>query len=79
LIKTFKVLLPTREDWKRTLPSTDPKIEYWYTDGSGANDRYGAGIYGPRNDHKESIHLGKLATVFQAEGYCLSTDAQKSC
>jgi len=36
------------------LPSTDPKTEYWYTDGSGANDRgvNGAGIYGPRNDHE---------------------------
>jgi len=44
------------------------KFPYFGCDNrSGANDRYGAGIYGPRNDHKESIHLGKLATVFQAE------------
>jgi len=44
LIKTFKVLLPTREDWKRSLfPSPDPKIDYWYIDGSGVNDCYDAG------------------------------------
>jgi len=67
LVKTFKVTLPTREDWKKSLPSADPKADYWYADGSGANDRYGAGIYGPRINHEESIHLGRMATVFQAE------------
>jgi len=32
-----------------------------------SNSRYGAEIYEPRNNHRESIHLEKLATVFQAE------------
>jgi len=67
LEKTFKVLLLTKEDWKKFLPLTYPKVNYWYIDGSGTNDPYGAGIYGPRNNHRESIHLGKLVTVFQAE------------
>jgi len=44
LVKTFKVLLPSREDWKKFHLPKDPKVEYWFTDGSGANDRYGAGI-----------------------------------
>jgi len=60
LEKTFKVLLPTSENWKRSFPLKDPKVNYWYSDGSGANDRYGTEIYGPRNNHRESIHLGKL-------------------
>jgi len=67
LVKTFKVLLPSREDWKKFHLPKDPKVEYWFTDGSGANDRYGAGIYGPKNNHREIIQLGKLASVFQAE------------
>jgi len=71
-------LLPTRENWKRFFPSIDPKVDYWYINGSGANDRYGAGIYGPRNSQRESIHLGKLATVSKRK-YWPSTDVQKSC
>jgi len=67
MVKTFKVLHPTREDWKKSFPSTNPMVNYWYTDGSGTNDRYGAGIYGPKNNHRESIYLGNLATVFQGE------------
>ncbi|XP_032685833.1 uncharacterized protein LOC116850995 [Odontomachus brunneus] len=52
LEKKFKVLIPTRDDW---------------TNGLGVNGRYGVGIYGPKRNHRESIPLGWLATVFQAE------------
>jgi len=27
----------------------------WYTDRSGINNHFGAGIYGPRDNHNENI------------------------
>ncbi|XP_032685191.1 uncharacterized protein LOC116850698 [Odontomachus brunneus] len=65
--KKFKVLIPTRDDWNKSKLLADPKVNLWFTDGSGANGRYGVGIYGPKRNHRESIPLGGLATVFQAE------------
>jgi len=42
-------------------------IDIWYMDGSVINNCFGAGICGPRNNHRESIPMGSLSTVFQAE------------
>jgi hypothetical protein len=39
----------------------------WYTDRSGINNHFDAGIYGPRDNQKENIPVGSLSTVFQAE------------
>jgi len=36
-------------------------------DSSGAEGRFGAGVYGLRTNHRESYSLEELATVFQAE------------
>jgi hypothetical protein len=36
-------------------------------DGSGINNHFSAGVYGPRDNHRESIPMGSLCTVFQAE------------
>ncbi|XP_020298080.1 uncharacterized protein LOC109862437 [Pseudomyrmex gracilis] len=44
-----------------------PGVQAWFTDGSGVNGRFEAGIYCPGSNHRESFSLGKLATVFQAE------------
>ncbi|XP_072757484.1 uncharacterized protein [Anoplolepis gracilipes] len=65
--KTFKVLIPDRADWEnqRFIDRLSPDV--WYTDSSGNNGRYGAGIYAPKYNHKTSIPIGGLATVFQAE------------
>ncbi|XP_032688015.1 uncharacterized protein LOC116852108 [Odontomachus brunneus] len=65
--KKFKVLIPTRDDWNKSKLLADPKVDLWFTDGSDANGRYGVGIYGLKRNHRESIPLGGLATVFQAE------------
>ncbi|XP_018396627.1 PREDICTED: uncharacterized protein LOC108774895 [Cyphomyrmex costatus] len=67
LVKTFKVQIPTREDWSKPNNKTNPDVDTWFTDGSEANGRYGAGIYGPNINHEVSIPMGELATVFQAE------------
>ncbi|XP_018405957.1 PREDICTED: uncharacterized protein LOC108782235 [Cyphomyrmex costatus] len=67
LVKTFEVQIPTREDWSKHDNKTNPDVDTWFTDGSGANGRYGAGIFGPNINQEVSIPMGELATVFQAE------------
>jgi hypothetical protein len=44
----------------------DPNIDFFYTDGSVISNHFGAGG-GPRGNHRESIPMGSLSTVFQAE------------
>ncbi|XP_020296545.1 uncharacterized protein LOC109861345 [Pseudomyrmex gracilis] len=65
--KTFSINLTTRADWKNGNLQIQPGIQAWFTDGSGANGRFGAAIYCPGSNHRESFFLGRLATVFQAE------------
>ncbi|XP_011705799.1 PREDICTED: uncharacterized protein LOC105460998, partial [Wasmannia auropunctata] len=67
LTNTFKVLIPTRKDWRRPGFLTGPEVDLWYTDGSRAGGRFGAGVFGPTIDYRESIPVGGLATVFQAK------------
>jgi hypothetical protein len=45
----------------------DPNMDLWFVDMSGINECFGAGIYGPRHIHRESIHLDNLFTVFLAK------------
>jgi hypothetical protein len=46
---------------------TNPNNDTWYTDSSGiSNCRYIC-IYGPKDNHGDSISMGSLSTVFQAE------------
>ncbi|XP_020296935.1 uncharacterized protein LOC109861622, partial [Pseudomyrmex gracilis] len=65
--KTFSINLTTRADWKNRNLQIQPGIHAWFTDGSGANGCYGAGIYCPGSNHREFFSLSKLTTVFQAE------------
>jgi hypothetical protein len=41
-------------------------VDHWYTDGSGIQNCFGAGIYGPSYDYRERIPMGSLSTVFSA-------------
>ena len=59
--------MPTRDDWEHPKQTPSTNIEYWYTDGSGYGGRFGAGIYQPTRNYRESIPMGEWATVFQAE------------
>ncbi|XP_020298448.1 uncharacterized protein LOC109862729 [Pseudomyrmex gracilis] len=65
--KAFSINLTTRADWKNKNLQIHPGTHAWFTDKSGANGCYGAGIYCPGSNHREFFSLGKLATVFQAE------------
>jgi ribonuclease HI len=42
-------------------------VDLWSTDGLGIHDCFGAGIYGPLYNYRESIPTGSLSTVFSAE------------
>jgi hypothetical protein len=39
----------------------------WFIDRPGINNHFGAGIYGPRNNCRESSNMGSHSTVFSAE------------
>ncbi|XP_046145450.1 uncharacterized protein LOC123988743 [Osmia bicornis bicornis] len=67
LRSTFKVLTPARDDWKKPGFPNNLGTDIWYTDGSGNNNRFGAGFCGPKMGHRTSLPLEELATVFQAE------------
>jgi hypothetical protein len=56
------MLIPNREDyvWKIKFPS--PNIDIWFTDGSRISNHFGAGVYGPSDNHGESIPMGSLLT-----------------
>jgi hypothetical protein len=43
-----------------------PKVAIWYTEGSGLNNRFGARVFGPRDNHGESSLMGSIGKVFQA-------------
>jgi len=57
LVIQYKVLIPIREDWCMLGKIANPNV-IWYTDRSGIKNRFGAGIYGPRDNHKENIPVG---------------------
>jgi len=42
-------------------------VYLWLTNESNVNNRFGAVIYESRTNHKESISMKGLATVFQTE------------
>jgi hypothetical protein len=33
----------------------DTNVEIWYTNGSGISNDFGAGVYGPRDNSRETI------------------------
>ncbi|XP_071572363.1 uncharacterized protein [Temnothorax nylanderi] len=65
LVKRFTI--PTRKEWTDPKRVRDPNVDLWFTDGSGINNCFGAGFYGPKDDHRESIPVGSHSTVFTAE------------
>jgi hypothetical protein len=67
LVKSYKIRIPTRQDWQEPETIIDHNVDHWYTDGSGIQNCFGAGIYGPSYDYRESIPMGSLSTVFFAE------------
>jgi hypothetical protein len=60
------IRIPTRQDWQKPEKIIEHNVDLWFTDGSGIQDCFGAGIYGPPYN-RESIPMGSLSTVFSAE------------
>jgi hypothetical protein len=46
---------------------TNPNVDIRCMDRSGISNCFGVGVYGPRVNHRESISMGSLSTVFQVE------------
>jgi ribonuclease HI len=67
LVKSCKIRIPTRQGRQEPEKSIDHNADLWFTDGSGIQDCFGAGIYGPLYDYRESIPMGRFSTVFSAE------------
>jgi len=45
--------------------TANQNIDIWYIVGSGISSCFGAGVCGPRVNHRENIPMGCLSTVFQ--------------
>ncbi|XP_077256495.1 uncharacterized protein LOC143894228 [Temnothorax americanus] len=67
LVKHFKIRIPTRKEWSDPGGVRDPNVDLWFTDGSSINDCFGAGFYGPKENHRKSISVGSHLTVITAE------------
>ncbi|XP_043287518.1 uncharacterized protein [Venturia canescens] len=65
--KFFKTIIRSRKDWRLSQPTTFPKVDALLTDGSGADNRFGARVFNPATDTRLSFPMGELTTVFQAE------------
>jgi len=61
------VLIPTREDWCMPGKIAKPNVNIWYMDRSGISIHFDADVHGPRDNQRESIPMGSLSTVLQAE------------
>jgi hypothetical protein len=72
-------MMLTREDWCMPGKITKSNAEIWYMDRSGISNHFGAGVYGPRNDCRESILMGSLFTVFKAEVMTFLRSQNSSC
>jgi hypothetical protein len=42
-------------------------MDIWFTDRPGINKHFGGCIYGPRDNCRESSHMGSPSAVFSAE------------
>ncbi|XP_043266527.1 uncharacterized protein [Venturia canescens] len=57
--KFFRTIIRSREDWRLSQPTTSPKVDAWFTDGSGADNRsIGAGVFNPATDTRLSLPMG---------------------
>jgi len=46
---------------------TDPYVAISYMDRLGISIRFGAGVYGPRDNHRQRSPMGSLCTAFPVE------------
>jgi hypothetical protein len=47
LVKPKEIRIPTRQDWQKPDKIIDHNVDLWFADGSGIDDCFGAGVYGP--------------------------------
>jgi ribonuclease HI len=74
---TWTHSIPSREDWN--LRNSNVPISpqnTWFTDGSRMDGLSGAGVFCENPEHKSSMHMGRYATVFQAEVFAILSCSQ---
>ncbi|XP_018378576.1 PREDICTED: uncharacterized protein LOC108771149 [Trachymyrmex cornetzi] len=74
--RSFKIYLPSREDWERHERPAVRNEDVWYTDGSKTDGGAGAGIYGGLSGVREALPYGEFTTVFQSEVVAIMGCAQ---
>ena len=62
----FKTHIPDRGVWSSCAAKTGLG-DVWFTDGSGLEGGFGAGVYNQARKVSHSYHLGNYSSVFQAE------------
>ena len=76
--QTFRVEIPSREEWNTGGPPMREGTVIWYTDGSKTESNVGAGVYGPTVGAEISQCMGKYCTVFQAEVHAIGLCAEEN-
>lgn len=65
--RPFKVIFPTRDEWKDNTFNQNMNDLIWFTDGSKKDNLSGLGVHGISPKVNFYRGLGRYATVFQAE------------
>lgn len=65
--KTFKTIVPSREDWNTYERFANDNFDLWFTDGSVNRVSSGYGVYNANNDTRIYGNTGKYATIAQTE------------
>ncbi|KMQ89209.1 reverse transcriptase [Lasius niger] len=67
LVKHFQTWIPAKEEWLDPGKINNPSVDPWFTDESGIDHCFEAGVYRPKDNYRESIPMGSYSTVFSAE------------
>ncbi|XP_018314104.1 uncharacterized protein [Mycetomoellerius zeteki] len=74
--RSYKIYIPSCEDWKRHEVPAIRNGDVWYTDGSKTDEGASAEVYGCRSGVRETLPLGEFTTVFQSEVVAIMSCAQ---
>ena len=66
LVKQYKILMPTKEDWCMPGKIASPNVNIWTQTGQELATAW-CRCYEPRDNHREYIPMGSLSTALQAE------------
>ncbi|XP_018311485.1 uncharacterized protein [Mycetomoellerius zeteki] len=74
--RSYKIYIPSCEDWERHEVPAVRNGDVWYTDGSKTDEGAGARIYGCHSGVRKALPLGEFTTVFQSVVVAIMSCAQ---